>query len=105
MSQISCGVTSCKHYCDQGCCKNQIEVGGHAAETSRDTCCDSFSMRAGGYSNDIGRQTPASKTKIACEARDCAYNDCGCCQSENVHVCGDGACKCGETCCDTFRRK
>lgn len=40
---------------------------------------------------------------LECSAKECAYNeDCKCCKGD-IMVGGQHACKCGDTCCESFR--
>ena len=47
MAELKCGVENCCYNEECCCCKGDIMVGGQHADTSRDTCCESFSQRKG----------------------------------------------------------
>ncbi len=45
------------------------------------------------------------KNSIACDACNCTYNSKCHCTASGIKVGGKTACRCDETCCDTFKDK
>jgi len=104
MPKLDCSVINCRYNKDHGCVRDNINVGGDNAMTSRDTRCDSFEERRGdSYSNSLGQ--PSAHLGICCEAKECSYNEHCECHADKIDVVGSNACNCGGTACATFTTK
>ncbi|MCH5250752.1 MAG: DUF1540 domain-containing protein [Lachnospiraceae bacterium] len=102
MALLKCGVENCCYNEEACCCKGDIMVGGQHADTSRDTCCESFSQRKDdSYTSSLNH--PSLTISIDCEAINCMYNSNYRCHAEHVDIKGSGAANCKETECSTFR--
>lgn len=105
MAQLDCGVENCVYNKCKSCCKGDITVGGKHAESRGDTCCESFSGRRAENSYISALEHPCHTISIDCEACDCMYNKNYKCHAEHVDISGKGACECGQTSCNTFRKQ
>ena len=103
MPKLKCDACSCAYNNDYYCCVNGIEVGGHKASDKGETCCKSFSDNEGNMTNSC--QSPNPQMEIGCKATNCVHNDQCKCSADEVCICGDHACNCDETKCDTFSCK
>ena len=106
MPELKCTVQTCTHNHQFLCDLDQIQVGGDAAKTAGETCCDSFQERKeGSYMNmaeDISAKKPSDTASIDCKAEECKYNkDCDC-HAGKISVEGSTACHCSGTECATF---
>ncbi len=104
MPKLRCSAESCIHNNSAYCCRGEIQVAGHSAGTSDDTCCANFYEDAGNARNSVS-QSPTEEMEVGCEATHCTYNNACRCDAEAIDVSGYGACKCDETCCSTFKQK
>lgn len=101
MSSLECSVVKCKYNEDHGCVRESIRVGGEGADSSSQTCCDSFEeRRADSYTNSF--REPSMCVDIKCEAKKCVHNNNCSCMADRIYVEGSNACKCGQTECGTF---
>ncbi len=102
MALLKCGVENCFYNEEACCCKGDIMVGGQHADSSRDTCCESFAQRRDdSYTSSINH--PSLTISIDCEAANCMYNSNYRCHADHVDIRGCGAENCRETECATFR--
>lgn len=103
MTKLGCGVETCQHNQEHLCCIGAIQVGGTDANTSPETCCESFVEKQSSFTNYVG--SPELDTNIGCHATNCTYNEDGCCSAEAIEVAGQSACNCHETECKTFKEE
>ena len=104
MAELFCGAVKCTYNKDNYCCKGDIMVGGKHAETSENTCCESFHERRGeAYTSSVSH--PSKTISIDCEAVKCIYNDDYRCQASHVDIKGHSAGSSTETVCATFNEK
>jgi len=106
MAELKCGACNCTYNQDRYCCKGDIMVAGRHADTTEDTCCDSFARRR--EEKDVYTSSLEHKSRIIsidCEAVKCAYNSNYKCIATHVDIVGRGANDSKATACDTFREK
>lgn len=104
MAELVCGAVNCTYNNDKYCCKGDIMVGGKHAQSSENTCCESFHKSNGeSYSNATSH--PSKTISIDCEAVKCIYNADYRCQAAHVDIKGSNADKAMETLCATFKEK
>lgn len=101
MPNLGCSVEECEHNQNCLCSLNSIQVGGQQANTSKETCCESFAENSGGFKNAVSNAEP--QTSIGCNATNCTYNESKSCCAECVEVNGASACNCDDTVCQTFK--
>ena len=102
MPYLVCSASTCVYNKGQCCSKGDITAGGREAETSRETCCESFRERTGGQAvSSMG--IPSQTVQVDCEACHCHYNNDCKCTAERVGISGAGACTCDQTECGTFQ--
>lgn len=106
MPELKCTVQTCAHN-EQFLCKlDKIQVGGNAAKSPQETCCDSFQERKEGiYSNSMSdSQGSASEcSDINCQATNCMYNQNCACHAGQISVEGGNATQAAGTECATFQ--
>lgn len=106
MNKLECQVSSCRHFHNNLCCLNGIQVDGPAARESSQTCCASYEERQpSGGENSVCGCNPTVESAIECKAEHCVYNDHCKCEADCVCVgcsCGDVTSKSGTECC-TFK--
>lgn len=106
MSDLKCNVTNCINNEHSLCSRPIIKVDGDNAQESCDTFCHSFNHRIDSMQNSIsGMPAAQESTDIKCTATECTYNTDNYCTADKVEVRGNGACRCGETECATFKRR
>ena len=67
MAELKCGVENCFYNKECRCSKGDIMVGGQHADTSKDTCCESFAQKKGdSYTSALNH--PSKTISIDCEA-------------------------------------
>lgn len=103
MTKLKCDACSCDYNKDYYCCLNGIDVGGRNASEKEHTCCESFEHSDGAMTNSV--QEPVPHMEIGCDAVNCVHNDDCKCKAGEICICGDHACHCQETACDTFECK
>lgn len=106
MAELKCGAESCTYNKDRLCAKGDIMVGGKHAQTSDDTCCESFMEKRGigdSYTSSISH--PSKIISIDCEAVKCVYNQNYKCVASHVDIRGGQAHESRETACATFKEK
>lgn len=104
MAELKCKVENCVYNKNDYCCKGDIMVGGRHANSSDETCCESFAQKKGdSYTSAI--EHPCQTISVDCEACNCTYNSNYKCVAKHVDIHGSGACDCKETTCATFRDK
>ena len=104
MAELGCGAVNCTYNKNNYCCKGDIMVGGKHADTSYDTCCESFRERSGdAFTSAISH--PSSTISIDCEAVKCIYNADYRCRAERVDIKGGQAKTSQDTVCATFKEK
>ena len=105
MTQLDCNVTGCMHNKENCCCKNEIEVQGNSATIACNTRCGSFDKkREDSYSNVTG-ETAKKATDVACQAKNCVYNEEGYCEAGHIGIVGSSACSSDQTECGSFKRR
>ncbi|NBH84733.1 DUF1540 domain-containing protein [bacterium C-53] len=103
---LECTAKDCFYNKSECCCKGDIEVKGHSAKCSSDTCCQSFKkQRDGSYSNAHTSSSPSRSVEIGCEADNCVYNDDHRCFADRIGIAGINASTSRETQCSTFRAR
>ncbi len=108
MTELKCGAEKCMYNQESYCCKGDITVGGKAARTSEDTCCESFldgaeKKECGCFRSALDH--PSQIIDIDCEATSCMYNHDYQCKAGHVDIQGKGARGSRETSCGTFEQK
>ena len=106
MAELKCGVKDCTYNENCYCCKGDIMVGGKHADTTDDTCCESFAKRReehNAYTSSL--EHPSRIISIDCEAVKCVYNSNYKCIANHVDIVGTGADDGKDTACETFREK
>lgn len=106
MADLKCTVENCTYNKEHLCSKGDIMVGGKHADTTEDTCCESFAQKREGmdaYTSAL--EHPSRTISIDCEAVKCMYNSNYKCVAEHVDIKGAGAADCRETACATFKEK
>ncbi len=98
MSCLKCNANTCDNNVNGYCCKEHIDVTGHHACTSDDTCCSDFVDHTASNCTHHADAT----TDISCNATDCKHNCDGHCHAHDVDVAGYGASNCSQTCCSSF---
>jgi hypothetical protein len=79
-------------------------VDGESARTCQSTCCASFDERKDdSFCNQF--ETPDEKLEVSCDAVNCMYNEMHACHAEKVGISGNGAKKCDQTECATFKMR
>ncbi|MGN0988870.1 MAG: DUF1540 domain-containing protein [Eubacteriales bacterium] len=105
MPNIYCLARNCTYNNDLYCCLDRVKVGGRNAQTSPNTCCESY-IRA--HSTMKLGTDPCEYTDIDCEAERCVHNCGGHCEAGTISVStctADGnVCNCDETECATFKK-
>lgn len=105
MTQLDCNVTNCAHNKDNCCCKQEIQVDGASATEARCTCCKSFdTKRDSSYSNAMERSATKA-TDVACQAKNCMYNEDGYCEAGHIGIVGSSASSSDQTECGSFRKR
>ena len=88
------------------CARPIIKVDGDNAQRASDTFCHSFNHRADNMQNSVWAGSGADEnTDIKCTACECSFNSDNYCTKDDVEVSGNGACRCGETECKSFKKK
>ena len=73
MAELNCKVETCLYNKNHYCSKGDIMVGGKHANSSDETCCESFAQKKGdSYTSAI--EHPCKTISIDCEAVGCTYN-------------------------------
>ncbi|MBQ8591420.1 MAG: DUF1540 domain-containing protein [Lachnospiraceae bacterium] len=104
MAELNCKVETCLYNKNHYCSKGDIMVGGKHANSSDETCCESFAQKKGdSYTSAI--EHPCKTISIDCEAVGCTYNANYKCVARHVDIHGSGACECKQTACATFQEK
>ncbi|MGN0326973.1 MAG: DUF1540 domain-containing protein [Lachnospiraceae bacterium] len=104
MADLKCGAVNCAYNSDKYCCKGDIMVGGCCADTSCDTCCESFREKnENTYKSSMDH--PSRTISIDCEAVKCVYNSNYKCVAEHVDITGAGAASSSGTECSTFTER
>ena len=105
MTQLDCNVTSCMHNAENCCCKEKIEVEGTSATKPANTCCGSFDARKGDSYSNAAASDAKKSTDVACEAKNCIYNEDGYCDADHIGIVGAAASTSAQTECKSFRCK
>ncbi len=106
MAELKCSVENCTYNQGYFCCKGDIMVAGRHADTTEDTCCESFAPQReerDAYTSSLDH--PSRIISIDCEAVKCVYNSNYKCIAGHVDISGNGAGESKETACETFREK
>lgn len=101
MTHLNCCVGACAYNKNECCCLNSIKVGGDQAESSANTCCDSFAEKSSSFTNDA--MVPETHLDVTCKAEKCIYNTNGLCSSDHINISGISASANGDTLCATFQ--
>lgn len=101
MPKLRCSATTCIHNQEECCCRGAINVAGHCACTSSETCCDNFYEDVGNARDAVSQQ-PEDVIDIACEAQNCTHNKNCKCYADYVDVNGYGANNAQDTACASF---
>lgn len=104
MAVLSCSAVTCVYNKDELCSKGDIKVGGSNAKHPDQTCCESFKERTSDSASS-SEGCGCTTIGIDCEAQECIFNEKCKCVAGAIHVAGNEACRCEETCCSTFRCK
>ena len=105
MTQLDCNVVSCIHNTENCCCKDTIEVEGQSATKAANTCCGSFHERNGHSCKNTMEKNAKKATDVACEAKNCIYNEDGYCDADHIGIVGAAASTNAQTECKSFRCK
>ena len=105
MAELRCGVENCLYNNSDCCCKGDIMVGGMRADSSGQTCCESFRDEPEGRARNSMDDHPCNTISIDCEVVKCTYNTNYRCYADRVDIRGGGARDCRETECATFKER
>lgn len=104
MAALTCYAKKCTYNEDCKCCKGDIMVGGKHANSSEETCCESFrDAKSDQFSSAL--EHPCQTISIDCEVVNCKYNSNYKCHADSVQIDGESAMKAKETACGTFYEK
>lgn len=101
MPLLVCSAMTCVYNKGQYCSKGDIMVGGKEAETSRETCCESFKARSENQATS-SMGTPSQKIHVDCKACHCQYNKDYKCTASQIDIAGASANTSEQTECGTF---
>lgn len=102
MPILDCSVNKCVYNKEDYCCRGNITVGGEEANKSESTCCSSFQeQREGSFSNRNQNYSP--KINVACDAKNCVFNESKKCSADHIGISGSSAHAVEETECSSFR--
>lgn len=104
MPLLVCSAMSCVYNKGQYCSKGDIMVGGKEAETSGETCCESFKVRTENQATS-SMGTPSKTIHVDCKACHCQYNKEYKCTASQIDIAGASAKQSEQTECGTFHCK
>lgn len=104
MSKLFCDAVNCANNHERLCCLAEIEVRGDSADTSAETCCQSFADAENRSLSAFADVQAEAETMIGCSAGACAYNAGGLCDARRVQIDGSYAHRTDATSCATFRK-
>lgn len=108
MPKLICEAHNCSHNKNTYCCLGTIDVTGHEAIEKCETECHSFQKRDNHVANDMFKaefatfDNPSKDVSIHCDSTNCSHNRNHLCCNGSVKIAGNNACRCDETCCDSF---
>lgn len=101
MPLLVCSAMTCIYNKGECCSKGDIMVGGKNAETSSETCCESFVPRSeNGATSSLG--APCDRIQVDCKACQCQYNEHEKCCASKIDINGASAKDSDQTACGTF---
>lgn len=93
---LNCCATNCGHNNSGLCYAGFINISGHSAITSSNTCCSSFTNQTNDALTNCANCTCTKPEQISCDAVNCTYNENKSCVADNVQINASNAS------CETF---
>ena len=91
MTNLKCSVKSCANNESNCCCRPDIKVDGKNACKCSETCCSDYvkqsvTDRMFSATNSTGYNTPSQYLSVACDAKNCVFNDAHRCSADTITV-------------------
>lgn len=97
-TNLGCSAENCTHNNSGKCYAGVISVGGVDAQTTANTCCESFVDRANSsFTNCACGSSCTCTSDINCKAENCKHNENHKCCADDVHINAQDAT------CETFK--
>lgn len=106
MPALDCSVKTCYNNKENNCCLNSISVEGSEAHKSELTSCASFRKKPeNGFINSVTNENPKTHLDIACQAKQCSFNNNYKCDASHIGIAGHGAEHIYDTQCSSFYKQ